>query len=154
MIMGPGRWGTESPSLGIPVNFAEIKNVSIIGEIAEMHEGLIPDVSLGSHFFNDLVELNMLYFAIHPQKNGNALKRRVIQERFVNSITKLVPEAENYKEIVKVVDLRHGNGDNNIYIHMNSIAQLGICYLKNRKKRWKRTCLQYEANGQINNLTR
>ena len=36
MLLGPGRWGTSSPSLGIPVNFAEVNGVSVIGEIAEM----------------------------------------------------------------------------------------------------------------------
>ena len=38
-----------------------------------MHESLIPDVSLGTHFFNDLVEHDMLYVAYFPKKAGNSI---------------------------------------------------------------------------------
>ena len=46
MLIGPGRWGTSSPSLGIPVTFTEIGHASAICEVVAMHERLIPDVSL------------------------------------------------------------------------------------------------------------
>ena len=55
-LAGPGRWATTHPSLGVPVEFQDINRVSIICEIAEMHENLSPDASLGTHFFNDIVE--------------------------------------------------------------------------------------------------
>ncbi|MCF2140427.1 MAG: PEP/pyruvate-binding domain-containing protein [Candidatus Lokiarchaeota archaeon] len=63
MLIGPGRWGTSSPNLGVPITYEEINKISIIGEIAEMHDHLIPDISLGTHFFNNIVENNLLYFA-------------------------------------------------------------------------------------------
>ncbi|HEQ60347.1 MAG TPA: pyruvate, phosphate dikinase, partial [Firmicutes bacterium] len=53
MLLGPGRWGTTTPSLGIPVSFGEISAVSILCEIVAMRDGLIPDVSLGTHFFSE-----------------------------------------------------------------------------------------------------
>ena len=65
-LIGPGRWGTKSPSLGVPVSFSEIDNISALCEIVAMREDLIPDVSLGTHFFNDLVELDILYLALFP----------------------------------------------------------------------------------------
>ena len=34
---------------------------------------VVPDVSLGTHFFNDLVESNMLYLAVHPTRRGDFL---------------------------------------------------------------------------------
>ena len=70
MLAGPGRWGTSTPALGVPVSFAEIDTVSILCEIAVMLEGLIPDVSLGTHFFNDLVEMDALYVAVFPERSG------------------------------------------------------------------------------------
>jgi pyruvate,water dikinase len=73
MLIGPGRWGTHSPSLGIPVAFGEISRASVICEVVEMHERLIPDVSLGTHFFNDLVEHDMLYVAYFPRNSGNTI---------------------------------------------------------------------------------
>ncbi len=72
MLIGPGRWGTTTPSLGVPVSFAEIDAARILCEIVAMREDLVPDVSLGTHFFNDLVEMDMLYLALFPGRQGNS----------------------------------------------------------------------------------
>jgi len=66
LLIGLGRWGTKSPSLGVPVSFNEIDRVSVLCEIVAMRDDLIPDVSLGTHFFNDLVEMDILYLAVFP----------------------------------------------------------------------------------------
>ena len=63
LLLGPGRWGTSMPSLGVPVTFHEISNIAVLGEIVAMHDNLVPDVSLGTHLFNELVEADILYFA-------------------------------------------------------------------------------------------
>lgn len=131
LLMGPGRWGTSSPSLGIPVNFAEIDKVDIICEMAEMHEGLIPDISLGTHFFNNLVELDMLYFAIHPQKEGNYIDRNFFRET-PNTLTKLVPDAERWMDIVKVIDVDESVPERSVIVNFNTLTQKGYCYLSNK----------------------
>ncbi|MPW25740.1 pyruvate kinase [Alkalibaculum sp. M08DMB] len=64
MLIGPGRWGTTTPSLGVPVSFAELCNMSIICEVAYNLGGLMPELSFGSHFFQDLVESDIFYAAI------------------------------------------------------------------------------------------
>ena len=74
------------PSLGVPVSFAEINTVSVICELTLMHEGVIPDVSLGTHFFNDLVEMDILYLAIIPGKNGDSMNEQFLRERPVVSL--------------------------------------------------------------------
>jgi hypothetical protein len=131
LIMGPGRWGTTTPSLGVPVSFAEIKNVSYIAEIAEMHEGLIPDISLGTHFFNDLVELDMLYFAIHPEKTGYVLKREIIHQ-FPNFLESNPEKYREFLQIIKVVDVGKLRTltQSEIIMHMDAIAQKGIIYFR------------------------
>lgn len=73
LAIGPGRWGTQMAALGIPVTFSEINHISALCEIAQMHAGLIPDISLGTHFFAELVEMNMTYFACFPDKPDNVL---------------------------------------------------------------------------------
>ena len=59
----------------MPVSFAEISRVGALCEIVEMREGLVPDVSLGTHFFNDLVEMQILYLALVPGQ-GRELRQR------------------------------------------------------------------------------
>jgi hypothetical protein len=73
MLTGPGRWGTTTPELGVPVRFSEISHFAVLCELAVMSEHLTPDISLGTHFFGELVEMNMLYFALFPGREGNAI---------------------------------------------------------------------------------
>ena len=127
LLLGPGRWGTTSPSLGIPVNFAEISRVSYICEIAEMHEGLVPDISLGSHFFNNLVELEMLYFGINPEQSGSVLNREFFNTT-PNCLVELLPEAEKWAYAFKVIDVTNTPGELTVKINMNALTQSGIVY--------------------------
>jgi len=131
MLLGPGRWGTSSPSLGIPVNFAEIKGISVIGEIAEMHEGLVPDISLGTHFFNNLVELNLLYFAIQKMDGENNLIDYEFFTSTPNILGQLIPDAEKWENAIIVIDKNQmGSDKRKLKIHMNSFSQEGVCYYK------------------------
>ncbi|WP_417501444.1 PEP/pyruvate-binding domain-containing protein [Marinobacter sp.] len=66
MLIGPGRWGTSSPELGVPVRFADIAGVAALVEVAEMDGNMVPDLSYGSHFFQDLVEAGIAYVALFP----------------------------------------------------------------------------------------
>jgi len=77
MLAGPGRWGTSTPSLGVPVNFSELCFISVLCEVASAAEGFLPELSYGSHFFQDIVESGIFYVAIfdgeedvvfHPEK--------------------------------------------------------------------------------------
>ncbi|NHI94101.1 MAG: pyruvate, phosphate dikinase [Candidatus Lokiarchaeota archaeon] len=126
ILIGPGRWATTSPSLGVPVSFSEINNVSIVCEIAEMHDNLIPDVSLGTHFFNDLVESNMLYLALHPQREEAEFNREIFNN-LDNNLLKLIPEMEHLQDVVKVIE---SSTENKINIYADAIKQTAILYFK------------------------
>ncbi|HPA64504.1 MAG TPA: PEP/pyruvate-binding domain-containing protein [Spirochaetota bacterium] len=69
ILLAPGRIGTSSPELGVPVSFAEISNMSMIFELACSEAGYNPELSFGSHFFQDLVEADIYYGAI-PEKSN------------------------------------------------------------------------------------
>lgn len=62
--MAPGRLGTSSPELGVPVTFGDISGFRIICEISDRQSGYTPELSYGSHMFQDLVETKILYGAI------------------------------------------------------------------------------------------
>ena len=95
LAIGPGRWGTHMASLGIPVTFSEINHVAALCEVAQMHAFLTPDVSLGTHFFAELVEMNMLYFALFPGKPGNAIatERLDAAENHLTKLARGIPKA-------------------------------------------------------------
>jgi hypothetical protein len=103
MLIGPGRWGTHSPSLGIPVSFTEISRSSVVCEVVAMHECLVPDVSLGTHFFNDLVEHDMLYVAYFPKKANNSIDDAWFRSA-PSRLLELVPDAGHLADVVRVID--------------------------------------------------
>ncbi len=127
-LIGPGRWGTTTPSLGVPVSFSEINTVSVLGEIAYMHEGLIPDVSLGTHFFNDLVEMNMVYFAIYPDKEGYVLNDDFFNNSD-NRLFELLPNAKLWADIVRVIDTEDMKKKSSLNLIINSMEQEGVLFL-------------------------
>ena len=64
MLIVPGRVGTSSPELGVPTSFSEISEFEIICETEETKAGYNPELSYGSHIFQDLVEAEILYTAV------------------------------------------------------------------------------------------
>ena len=127
MLVGPGRWGTSMPSLGVPVSFAEINTVSVICELTLMHEGLIPDVSLGTHFFNDLVEMDMLYLAVSPGREGHALNEEFVR-RQPNQLARLLPSAGDLAGALLVVDSTALLDGGALQLNVDSMKQRGVCY--------------------------
>jgi len=127
MLLGPGRWGTSTPSLGVPAHFGDIKNVSILCEIAQMHEGLIPDISLGTHFFNDLVELNILYIAIQPNHPTDFINKEFFESNS-NLLPSLIPDDAKWSDVVHVIDLERIDPEYTVYLNVNTIQQRSVCY--------------------------
>ncbi|WP_372775483.1 PEP/pyruvate-binding domain-containing protein [Mangrovibacterium sp.] len=69
ILVGPGRWGTRDPFVGIPVSWAEISRARVIVEVGLPDFPL--DGSLGSHFFHNVTSMNVGYFSI-PFKSRDA----------------------------------------------------------------------------------
>ncbi len=129
LLLGPGRWATTSPSLGVPVSIGEINTVRIIGEIAKMHKDLYPDVSLGTHFFNDLVEMDMLYLAVYPDKKGYLLNEELLLNA-PNQLETIYPEGKSLANVVRVINSLK---DFVMRLNANCITQECVCYLAEKK---------------------
>jgi hypothetical protein len=126
LIIGPGRWGTTTPSLGVPVNFSEINTANFICEIVTMREDLVPDVSLGTHFFNELVEMDMLYFAFLPDSEGNTISTSFFEEQ-PNRLAELLPKEETWTNTIRVLDFTNRH-ENNLVLNADAVNQRIVCY--------------------------
>jgi len=69
MLIVPGRVGTSSPELGVPTAFSDISAFEIICETEERKAGYNPELSYGSHIFQDLVEAEILYTAVFSDQH-------------------------------------------------------------------------------------
>ncbi|MCU0242643.1 MAG: PEP/pyruvate-binding domain-containing protein, partial [Vicinamibacteria bacterium] len=127
MLLGPGRWGTTEPALGVPVSFAEVNRVGVLGEIVEMREGLVPDVSLGTHFFNDLVEMQILYLALFPGQRDDTIHSALL-ESAPNRLAELIPEEAQWAQVVRVIDPATLPGGRRIQLNANALEQRAVCY--------------------------
>ena len=103
LLLGPGRWGTSTPSLGVPVNFSEINHMTAIGEVAFPEGDLMPELSFGSHFFQDLVEADIFYLSLFPRVFSCVLNSDWIY-RSSNLLEGLMPSSSRFKPVVKVLD--------------------------------------------------
>ncbi len=131
LLMGPGRWGTTTPSLGVPVSFSEINTVSALCEIVAMREDLVPDVSLGTHFFSELVEMEILYMALFPNHEGHAVNTALF-DASENQLLKLLPDAASYAGVVHVLDLSQDTAGCQLYA--DTVKQQAMCYLSAQKE--------------------
>lgn len=127
VLIGPGRWGTSMPELGIPVTLSQIKNVSMLCEVAAMHEGLTPDLSLGTHFFNDLVDLEIGYMGVAPGRQGSLLNTDLL-ESSPNRLAELLPDHADRADLVHVIDAEDLGG-RCIFLWADMLKQEGVIYL-------------------------
>ena len=81
ILIVPGRIGTSSPELGIPVVYADISHFDAILEEAYSEVGYMPELSFGSHMFQDLVEAEIYYGALFENDKKIEFHPEMIQER-------------------------------------------------------------------------
>ncbi|MFA5256375.1 MAG: PEP/pyruvate-binding domain-containing protein [Candidatus Omnitrophota bacterium] len=128
MLMGPGRWGTTTPSLGVPVKFAEINNITVLIEVSFLAANVKPELSFGTHFFQDLVETNIFYVALFPEKK-NVMLNNGWFTRSKNIFITLMPQAAKYKNVINVYDV----SDRNLRIMSDVVSQKVVCFSKRKK---------------------
>ncbi|HHN81548.1 MAG TPA: hypothetical protein ENN11_02880 [Methanomicrobia archaeon] len=100
ILVGPGRWGTSTPELGVPVTYSEISNATVIVEVSTC--GTDPELSFGTHFFGDLMSLKTLYIPVFMEKGGK-LNREFFDEqpnRFNSDLIKLITYPKGFKVYV------------------------------------------------------
>ncbi|MBR3494758.1 MAG: phosphoenolpyruvate synthase [Clostridia bacterium] len=103
ILMAPGRLGTSSPELGVPTEFSDISGFDAVCEIAESQAGYNPELSYGSHMFQDLVEAQILYMAVFS--NEKTLHYRPELIRALPNRIASVPGGGKYREVVRLVDV-------------------------------------------------
>jgi pyruvate,water dikinase len=103
ILVGPGRWGTTTPSLGVPVNFSEICNMSVICEVSSTDAGFMPELSYGSHFFQDLVEAGIFYVAIIEGQRDTAFNpERLLQCE--NLLESIITDRKAFSNVIHVAE--------------------------------------------------
>lgn len=69
ILIGPGRWGSSDPALGIPVKWPHISAARLIAEVSLPNNRIEP--SQGTHFFQNITSFGVGYFTINNQSGEN-----------------------------------------------------------------------------------
>ena len=83
------------------MRFSEINHMTAIVELEYSSGSLMPELSFGTHFFQDLVETDIFYVAIFPEKE-RAFFRKAWLDFLPNDLERLVPEGIRYAGVLKV----------------------------------------------------
>jgi hypothetical protein len=86
VLIGPGRWGTRDPFLGIPVNWSQISNAKVIIETSFANYPL--DASLGSHFFHNVTSMSIGYFSVLDSSKTDFINWELLNQQALVNRTK------------------------------------------------------------------
>jgi hypothetical protein len=129
VLMGPGRWGSRGDiKLGVPVTYSDISNTSLLIEIASRHEGSVPELSFGTHFFQDLVEASIRYLPLYPGEGGSMLNLEFLKGS-ASQFESLVPEYSHLARAVRVIDVAAATGGALLRVAMNADVDEALGYL-------------------------
>ncbi len=129
ILMGPGRWGSRGDiKLGVSVTYADISNTAMLIEIARNSGGYVPDVSFGTHFFQDLVEAGIGYLPVYPDDEDV-----IFDERFLggspNLLPALLPEYAHLADVVRVIDVPAVAGGRVLRVLLNADLDEAVAVL-------------------------
>ncbi|MCG2760551.1 MAG: nucleotidyltransferase domain-containing protein [Candidatus Delongbacteria bacterium] len=120
ILLGPGRWGSRGDiKLGVNITYSDINNTSMLIEIAKKMDEYVPDLSFGTHFFQDLVEANIKYLPLYPD-DGKSIFNEKYFMRSKNHLSEILPDYAYLENVIKVIDISETTNGNNLHIFMNS----------------------------------
>jgi pyruvate,water dikinase len=105
ILMGPGRWGSRGDiKLGVQVTYSDFNNTSVLIEIARKKGNYLPELSFGTHFFQDLVESSIRYLPLYPDDPGIAFNQTYLTAS-PSVLTDMLPEFSHLQETIRVIDV-------------------------------------------------
>jgi hypothetical protein len=107
ILMGPGRWGSRGDiKLGVKVDYGDINNCRMLIEVARRRGSYLPDVSFGTHFFQDLVEAEISYLPLYPD-DGNIYNEQFLKKS-PNVLAEILPNRADMENVVRVIKVPNG----------------------------------------------
>lgn len=105
ILIGPGRWGSVNLDLGVRVTYADIYNTKVLMEVAAASlQAAQPELSYGTHFFQDLVEAGIYTLPLHLDRPEARFHRRFLRES-PNILADLSPDDAHLSDFLSVIDI-------------------------------------------------
>ena len=114
--------------LGVSVTYSDINNTALLVEIAHKTGQYVPDLSFGTHFFQDLVEAKIRYLPLYPGESEDALNEPFFRQSG-NLLQELVPELAHLADVVRVIEIPRATGGQVLKVLMNADLDEAVGFL-------------------------
>ncbi len=131
IFVGPGRWGSTNTDLGVPVGYSDIYNTRALVEISGKDIGDAPEPSLGTHFFQDLLEAQIYPLAIFLD-DPHSIFQPAFFYHTPNTLGNLISADDNLKQLLRVIEVNQYRQNHSIRLVMNEELGTAIAYLVNK----------------------
>jgi hypothetical protein len=126
VLMGPGRWGSRGDiKLGVSVTYSDINNTAMLIEVARQQGNYAPELSFGTHFFQDLVEADIFYLPLYPDEQGVVFHEEFFA-RATNLLPELLPAYAHLAHALKVIDVSAERRGQLLHVLMNGAADKAV----------------------------
>jgi hypothetical protein len=123
VLIGPGRWGSRGDvKLGVRVTYSDINNAAMLMEVAALRGSSTPEVSFGTHFFQDLVEAAIRYLPIFPGERDTVFNASFLLEA-PSVLPELLPEYAHLALALRVIDVPRATGGLILRVLLNADAE-------------------------------
>ena len=131
-LVGPGRWGSWNPQLGVPVKYAEIAGTLMLVEVARRRATYAPEVSYGSHFFQDLIEDNVAYLPLYPDEPNEVFNEAFLHGQ--SELPRLLPDQyyRRYDRLIRVVHVPSIAGGRRAHAILNGELEAAVVFVADR----------------------
>jgi len=130
ILMGPGRWGSRGDiKLGVKVTYFDINNCRMLIEIARQKGSYVPEVSFGTHFFQDLVEADIRYMPLYPDDPANQFNEDFLRQS-PSVLAEISPTYRHLERIVRVIDVPAVADGRYLAVVMDGEADEALAYLR------------------------
>jgi hypothetical protein len=129
ICVGPGRWGTSTPDLGVRVGYADIYNARALIELTGEGIGAAPEASFGTHFFQDLVESNIYPLAIYLDDEDVVFNRDFF-DNTPNCLARFLPDQGAWEASVRLIEVASYRAEHSMELVMDDQAGKSVAYLE------------------------
>jgi hypothetical protein len=131
--VGPGRWGTSNPDLGVRIGYGDIYNTRALVELTGPGIGPAPEPSFGTHFFQDLVESNIYPLAIYMEDAEMYFNRDFFYNT-PNRLARFLPGDSNLPRCLRLIEVSSYRPDHHLELVMDDDLGRSVAYLQPDEK--------------------
>ncbi len=129
ICVGPGRWGSSNPDLGVSIDYGDIYHTRALVELAGQGIGPAPEPSLGTHFFQDLLESQIYPLAVVLDDSSTVFNRAFFYQT-PNRLKEVIAVGDEMLDCLRLVRVSDFRAGCHLRVVMNDEKGLAVAYLE------------------------